>query len=272
MAFTLDYYKKRLDQHSWSFSRFKDWDTCNLKAIANWMKIPSMAFQDSIHNIWGNYVHDQVDQAVKRGDFLLPPELAVWQPIMDVVKARVAEGWKVYPERAFCYALLDGIKHPYNEYTCEAYRCKMDLILESPCGTMILIIDWKTGKVANDDFAGEVGGIKVSSDKQLLWSLPAVVQDFPNAKTIKGMIAYIQYNDYKSVTYRAQDWSTALNEVNAMARAIRGAIQADRIRPMKRPNRLCSEFCPNGVCQNSYNAKQPVKFIGDYSKEELENV
>lgn len=210
---------------TWSFSGLKGFETCGYKyQQQNILKKFPEPPSDQLK--WGDYVHKSFETSLKTG-VPLPADLLPYQKWIEMIHKLPG---KLYVEEK--YALTRAFEPTSYFSPTVWYRGKGDAVKVIP--PFAAIIDWKTGKVKNDD-------------TQLMLMAQCVFSHHPDVQKVHTAFVWLQEDCTTAMTFTRQEmadeWLTLFPRVEDLENAVKTQNFP------KRPSGLCREYCSVSDCE-----------------------
>jgi len=212
---------------SWSFSKLKNYEICPKRHYeVDIAKSTPDAGGEALE--WGNAVHDTL-RDVLRDNAPLPASMADYAYWVD--RVRRGSGTLLVEQQ---YAITRMFE-PTAYFAKNAwYRAKGDVVRIN--GNVGLVLDWKTGKVVDDEIAGV----------QLVLMAQCLFSHFPELTHVRSSYVWLKDDCETPELYTREEiaakWVTLLPRVQAMEKAAQ-----DQNFPPK-PGHLCKKWCPVASC------------------------
>lgn len=215
---------------AWSYSSVKLFDQCPRKY--NHLRVlKDVKEESSEHLTYGKEVHKAAEDYVKQ-DTPIPDNLQHTVPVIDALKNK--------PGEKHCELRL-GVEKQGDEYTpCGFFannvwlRTVVDLLIVD--GTEGWLIDYKTGK-----------NVRYADARQLHVMAGASFVHYPQLKTIKAGLAYLDTDDIIKESYAAEDKVACLNTFSSQLDRLQGAVDSGVWNA--NPGPLCG-WCPVVNCEH----------------------
>lgn len=186
-------------------------------------------FEQNDHATFGDLVHKSIEAYLKHGE-PLPTILHPLQPTLDKM-GQVLFG-------AETKLAVDKQGNAVDFFAKTAYqRCIVDAILTNADQSVVVCIDWKTGK-------------KRDAQTQHDFIKKCAKAKFPNAKIVT-LFLYFFVGEYDRQEYTGQALTSLDNKMNQL----HSAYAADTFQP--RPSGLCGKWCDVISCQ--YNGRSKIE-------------
>lgn len=180
-------------------------------------------FEQNDHAIFGDLVHKSIENYLKRKE-PLPTLLHKLQPILDKME-QVLFG-------AETKLAVDKIGNPVDFFNKTAYqRCIVDAIITNTDKSIVVCIDWKTGK-------------KRDAQVQHDFIKKCAKAKFPNAKIVT-LFLYLFVGESDRQEYDGQPLIHLNRNMNKLQKAYADGIFQPR------PSGLCSKWCDVLSCQHN---------------------
>lgn len=202
-------------------------DTCPRQYKAKYVT-KDVKFEETDATRWGNYVHDELEKALKTKQ-PLPADLAPHQSFLD---ALVRKGGNLVPEGSIAF---DKDRNPVNFFDRKAYfRGKIDVsAVRSP---IAIVLDWKTGKVKDDV-------------KQLVRYALLTLAKYPEVEEVRSSYVWFQEKKLsKPVIITRGTADEHYQQLDADIENVEHAIEVDAFPP--KPSGLCYGWCQVTGCEH----------------------
>lgn len=217
---------------SWSWSALNDYETCPFQYAAKRFYCTAQDDQNE-SNIWGNRVHTAAENHMKYGT----PMEGEFKPYEKFPKA--LRNWAkshnlfIDPEAKFC--VNEKLKST-SWFGKDAWgRGIIDVLMVSPDGKTVWIIDWKTGKVKPET-------------KQLEYFIAFASVKYPKAERFVTKFVWMKYDDVTTAEYTADQLGAIWGDL--LARVTRVKKAWDNQVFQHKPSGLCKGWCPVKACQH----------------------
>lgn len=210
---------------AWSYSRIKNSEECPKRYYE--VDVAKHFKEDEGEALkYGNMLHTEFAKALTNNT-PLPPELTMHQKWIDKVYNGAGD---LYVERKL--ALTKDFQ-PTGFFAKDVwYRGIGDVI--RVWDNVALVLDWKTGKVLEDE-------------AQLFLMAQCVFSFFPAVRVVQSQYVWLKFDCVTQRNYRRADLATAwigmLDRVKTLE-----AMHTSMNFPAK-PGRLCARYCPVTSCQ-----------------------
>lgn len=220
---------------SWSHTALKQFETCP-RQYAEVRFYKSVKEEENEATLWGNRVHKEFEECISKPGRKMPPELAMYQPIVDKI---LSYPGKVYAEQKLAVT---------NQWTPTGWFAKdtwcrgiVDVLIVD--GHKARMLDFKTGKQKDD------------LDQLRLFSA-LVFANFPHVSEIKAANLWL-----KNKTLAPKDFTVTLYEFDTITRmydkavsVVEEACQTELFQPKQ--SGLCKQWCPVVSCE--FNGKRKL--------------
>jgi len=220
---------------AWSHSRIKAFLTCPLKMYSEQIAKTHPADFSGEAASWGKKVHKALEKRINMG-----AELPSNMPYEGIVRAYEALAKQFNCEIIAELSLaVDQKLKPcgWKDWDRCWVRCALDVLIVGPSSPDATAIDWKTGKVIDDD-------------RQLALQAAMVFRHYPHVNRVTSMFNWLKEGGKmeKLVFTRAQEprlWRQYL----PVAKDLTEAVQFGEW-PAK-PSGLCRAHCPVNTCKHN---------------------
>ena len=221
---------------AWSHSRVTAFLTCPLKMYSEQIAKTHPADFSGDAAQWGKDVHKALERRIRVGAEL-PANMAQYEPRVATFEALAKNlGYTLYPELALA---VDKALKPcgWKDWNVCWARCALDLLLLSMERTDAVAIDWKTGKVKDDD-------------RQLALQAAMVFRHYPHIQRVTSMFCWLKENGKMTkITFTRANEPRLWKQYLPVVREITDAVTFGNW-PAK-PSGLCREYCPVDTCKHN---------------------
>ena len=225
---------------SWSYSKLKNYESCPRKHYEIDIAKTAAETQSTDPNsplVWGNRVHDALKNALTAAVSPLPDEFAAFQHWVDRVLARPGEllveqkyaineqfeprAW--FDKDVWCRMIGDVVKidTPFINKK-DSKRCQLALVL-----------DWKTGKVIDDQI-------------QLMLMAQALFSHYPDLTHVRSEFVWLKDDSTSPELFTRQEVADQWVELMPRVKALHQAHLTQNYPP--KPSGLCKKYCPVKSC------------------------
>lgn len=184
---------------------------------------------------WGKKVHAAIDRRLRLGA-ALPSNMTQYGDMVTKVEA-LAERLKLGVKSELALA-VDAKLRPcgWKDWNVCWGRCALDVLLINEVSPIAVAVDWKTGKVKEND-------------NQLALQAGFVFRHYPHVQEVRSMFGWLKHSQWSTATF-ARDkedriWKTYFPIVRKMTDAVlHGDWPAN-------PSGLCKEYCPVATCKHN---------------------
>jgi len=221
---------------AWSHSRVNAYLTCPLKMFSEQIAKTHPADFSGAAAQWGTEVHKALENRIKLGAEL-PSNMSQYEARVATFEALAENlGYEMVVELALA---LDAKLKPcgWKDWNICWVRCALDLLLISEKSTDAIAIDWKTGKVKEDD-------------RQLALQAAIVFRHYPHIQRVTSMFCWLGHDGKMTkITFTRANEKRLWMQYLPVVREITDSVTFGNW-PAK-PSGLCREYCAVNTCKHN---------------------
>jgi hypothetical protein len=186
--------------------------------------------------VWGKDVHKALHQRIELGAEL-PSNMVQYEPRVKTFEDMAKQlGYTMYPELAL--AVNQSLQPcDWKDWDNCWSRCALDLLMMSMSKPDAVAIDWKTGKVKDDD-------------RQLALQAAMVFRHYPHVNRVVSMFIWLKEDGRMTkVTFTRANEPRLWKQYLPVVRELTDAVTFGNW-PAK-PSGLCREYCPVNTCKSN---------------------